>query len=252
MRLRVITPITTQGFMSAEAFASVLRPDTELSHVAIERGPTSIESEFDSMLAAPDTVAKIVQAERDGMDAVIINCMDDPGMKAAREMVAIPVVGPGEATMHVAAMLGHSFSVLTVLDWLTPMYVNHARIYGVADKLASVRSVDIPVLELESDEERLVRLLTDQAVRAIEEDDAHVMIFGCTGMLGTARRVQDGLVDRGYPGVPVIDSMVWAIKMAEALADMELSHSKRTYPYPPRKMIVGYDVEPAREAVPAD
>jgi hypothetical protein len=31
-----------------------------------------------------------------------------------------------------------------------------------------------------------------------------------------------------------------AVKVAEAFADMGLSHSKRTYPVPPEKEIVGY------------
>lgn len=73
MKLRVITPITSHGFASAEDFASIIRSDTELSHVEIDHGPASIESDYDEMLATPDTVAKIIQAEQDGMDAVIIN-----------------------------------------------------------------------------------------------------------------------------------------------------------------------------------
>src|ERR1044071_40436 len=122
MKLRVVTPITTRGFMCAENFSSLVRPDTELSHVELEHGPASIESEYDEMLAAPQTVARISEAERDGMDAVIINCMGDPGMMAGREVVSIPVIGPCEATMHVASMLGHTFSVITVLEYLRPIF----------------------------------------------------------------------------------------------------------------------------------
>ena len=253
MKLRIVTPITTHGFSCADDFASVVGPDTELSHAEIDRGPASIECAFDEALAAPDTIAKIVEAERDGVDAVVINCMGDPGMHGGREAVSIPVVGPGEATMHIASMLGHSFSVITVLDTLRPQFENQAKVYGVRDKLASVRSVDIPVLDLEVDRARMVNALIEQAIRAIEEDGADVLIFGCTGMLGAADQVQQGLAARGYDGVPVIDSMVAAVKLAEALADAGLRHSKRTYPFPPSKRIVGYDIAAsAREALPAD
>jgi allantoin racemase len=79
VKLRVVTPITTKGFMCADDFARIVRPDTVLSHVDLDHGPPSIESEFDEMLAAPETVAKIIEAERDGMDAVVINCMGDRG-----------------------------------------------------------------------------------------------------------------------------------------------------------------------------
>jgi allantoin racemase len=244
VKLRIVTPITTHGFANIDAFGPLIRPDTELSHVEIDHGPGSIECAFDEALAAPDTIAKIIEAERDGVDGVIINCMGDPGMHGAREAVAIPVIGPGEATMHIASMLGHQFSVLTVLSTLRPQYEHQAKIYGVFDKLASVRSVDIPVLELEADRAHMVSALIDQAILAIEEDGADVLIFGCTGMLGAAEQVQAGLEARGYGGVPVIDSMVAAIKLTEALVDMGLRHSKRTYPYPPAKRIVGYDLSP--------
>ena len=189
MMLRVITPITTKGFACADDFAEIVRPDTVLSHVELDHGPASIESEFDEMLAAPETVAKIVEAERDGMDAVIINCMGDPACWPDEKRVSIPVIGPCEATMHVASMLGHTFSVITVLEHLRPLFENRAAVYGLRDK-PSVRAVEIPVLELESDRDRLVRALADEAVQAIEEDGAHVMLFGCTGMLGTAEAVE--------------------------------------------------------------
>ncbi len=199
MRLRVITPITTHGFASVDGFLDIIRPDTELSHVELDHGPASIESDFDEMLATPDTVAKIIEAERDGMDAVIINCMGDPGMQAGREVVSIPVIGPCEATMHVASMLGHTFSVITVMKSLRPSFENRAKIYGVRDKLASVRAVEIPVLELEDDRDRLVQMLADEAQAAVEQDGAHVMIFGCTGMLGAAAAVERELEERGFP-----------------------------------------------------
>lgn len=247
MKIRIVTPITTRGFSQVDDFTPAARPDTELSHVEIETGPASIECEYDEALAVPDTIAKIVEAEADGVDAVVINCMGDPGMKPAREMVSIPVIGPAEATMHMASILSHKFSVVTVLDRLIPLFENQAKVYGLADKLASVRAVDIPVLDLETDDERLVNALVDESVKAVEEDGAHSIIFGCTGMIGCAQAVEQGLKRRGYEGVPVIDPMFAAIKIAEALVGLGVSHSKRTYPNPPEKQIVGYEIK--REVV---
>lgn len=252
MKLRIVTPITTHGFSRVDDFQAVIREDTELSHVEIDSGPASIECALDEALAAPDTIAKIAEAERDGVDGVIINCMGDPGMHAGREVVSIPVIGPCEATMHLAAMLGHRFSVLTVLDTLQSQFENQAKVYGVRDKLASVRSVDIPVLDLEVDRNRMVNALVEQAILAVEDDGADVLIFGCTGMLGAAEQVQQGLAGRGYDGVPVIDSMIAAVKLAEAMVDAGLRHSKRTYPFPPSKRVVGYDNVVVGDAVLAD
>ena len=151
MRIRAVTPIITESFgpLILEEFGRVARSDTEISNVFLDSGPASVESAYDEAVAVPDTVAQVRQAEREGIDAVIINCMGDPGLDAAREVTSIPVIGPCEASMHVAAMLGHKFSVLGVLDRVIPQFEHQAQKYGVKDKLASVRSIDLPVLDLE-------------------------------------------------------------------------------------------------------
>ncbi len=241
MKIRSVTPIITEVFgpMILEEFAAVARPDTEISNVFLDSGPASVESAYDEVIAAPDVVAKVRQAEKEGMDAVIINCFGDPGLDAAREVVSIPVIGPCEASMHVAAMLGHKFSVVTVLDRLIPELETHARKYGVADRLTSGRSVDLPVLDLEKGREEFEARIVGEARAAIEEDGAHVIVLGCTGLAGLAQRIEQALRDEGYD-IPVIDPASTALKVAEALVDLKLSHSKRTYPYPSEKEIVGY------------
>ena len=250
-QIRVVTPITTHGFRKLSDFAHLASAEVEISLKEIDIGPASIECEYDEMLAVPDTVAKIIEAEREGVDAVVIDCMGDPGLKPGRECVSIPVVGPSEAAMHAAAMLGHTFSVITVLKRLRPQFENQAKVYGVAEKFASVRAVDIPVLELETDLGSVKRALTEQALLAIEEDGADAIIFGCTGMLGCAEAVREGLLTRSYD-VPVIDPVPYAIRLAVSLVEAGLSHSRITYPAPPSKPVVGYDMlapaAPARAA----
>ncbi|MDH4209556.1 MAG: aspartate/glutamate racemase family protein, partial [Anaerolineae bacterium] len=244
MRIRVISPIVTSQPRqeTLEALVLAARPDVELSAVALDTGPASIESNYESALAVPDTVAKIVQAEKDGVDAVISNCMDDPGVEAARELVSIPVIGPAATSMHIATMLGHRFSILSNFDTDSPAFENHALKAGLRRQLASVRAVNIPVLELE-DRARTIGALVEQSLRAIRQDGAHVIIFGCTAMTGLAEEVKNGLRKEGIADVPIIDPAIVALKVAEALADIGLSHSKRTYPIPPEKDIVGYEVK---------
>jgi allantoin racemase len=237
--IRVVTPITTRGFRKAADFDGLAGPGVTISHVEIDRGPASIECEYDEMLAIPDTVRCIVEAEREGVQAVVIDCMGDPGMKAGRECVSIPVIGPCEAAMHLASMLGHTFSVVTVLKRLRVQFENQARLYGCWDKYASTRAVDIPVLALEGDPKATRRTLTEQALIAVEEDGADAIIFGCTGMLGCAEAVREGLMAKGYD-IPVIDPVPAAVRLASALIDIGISHSRVAYAPPPAKPVVGY------------
>ncbi|RLI09071.1 hydrogenase expression protein HupH [Candidatus Bathyarchaeota archaeon] len=236
MKIKIITPIVIKSFrFDREEYArrikrlSGLCEDTEVEFESIKRGPTSIESKYDEVLACPDIMRLIKEAEEDGYDAVVVNCFGDPGVMAGRELVKIPVVGPGEASMLVASSLCHKFSVVTVLKNVVPLIEENAKIYGIYSKLASVRSIDIPVLELHADEERTVKALAEEGRIALEEDGAELLILGCTGMTGLAQRLSE-LLD-----VIVIDPLPTALKFAESLVKLGLSHSKRGFPTPPKK-----------------
>ena len=141
--------------------------------------------------------------------------------------------------MHLAAMLGHRFSVITVLEQDIPNVHRQILRYGLAGKVASVRAINIPVLEIGEDRERVTRAIIEESVKAVREDGAHIIVPGCTEMIGMAPAVQEGLAERDCE-VPVIDPPAVAVKLAEGLVDMGLTHSKRTYPLPPDKEIVGY------------
>jgi Asp/Glu/hydantoin racemase len=77
--------------------ARLARPGVALTYHHVGAGPTQIANAADAELAAPYVIDAVVRCERDGFDAVIVDCTDDPGVAAAREAVAIPVVGAGEA-----------------------------------------------------------------------------------------------------------------------------------------------------------
>jgi len=246
-RIHVITPATMPNARPADPFRHFNRDDFVVTQEQIEIGPATIESEFDEIMCAPDTLARAIQAEQDGAAAVVIDCLGDPAVKPARELLSIPVIGPGETALHWAAMLAGSFGVVTVLDSVRPMLENNARIYGIHEKMKSVRVVNIPVLELEQDMERLTRALADEAVKAVCEDGVRGIVLGCTGMMGCAEAVEAALRDKTGSYVPVIDPVPAAIEQAIAFVRQGLSNSKITYPHPPRKELKGMDF-PAPQA----
>jgi Asp/Glu/hydantoin racemase len=73
------------------------RPDVDLAYRCTGAGPSEIRNAHDARAAAPFVVQTIVDAAREGFDAVIVDCTADPGVIDARELVTIPVVGAGEA-----------------------------------------------------------------------------------------------------------------------------------------------------------
>lgn len=236
MHIWIVNPVITTSWEdeTRQTYANAARPGTQVSVVSLDWGTASIECYRDDALVVPDILTKVVHAKQAGADAVIIDCMGDPGLYAARELVSIPVIGPAQASMHLAAVLGHRFSVLTIFDQDIPMLEDQAARYGLSTKLASVRAVNIPVLELRDDAAATVQALIDVGERAVCQDGAHVLVPGCTGMAGMAARIQAGLTDRGCD-VPVLDPPSVAMKLAESLVDLGQSHSKRTFPQPPTK-----------------
>lgn len=238
-RIRLVSPLTTKGFRSPESIAALSGPAADVDHREIVMGPASIESEFEEIIASPGTISRIIEAERDGVDAVVVDCMADPGVRSGREMVTIPVFGPAETSMHVACTLGHSFAFLSIFDRIHVQVENLARLHGLSERLVGVRGLDTSVLELESDLDRTKQICIREAKAAVLEDKAHVIIFGCTGLLGCADAVRQGLLDAGLD-VPVIDPIPTTIQYAAAMVRAGLAHSKRTFPRPPAKRIDGY------------
>ena len=166
-----------QALLNRWAFA-----DTEVTVADVPEGPASIESSYEELLAVPATLEGVRQAAREGYDAVIIGCFGDPGLEAARELVRQPVIGPGEASMLLAAGLGHRFSIITVLDSVIAAQEQQAFRAGVLTKLASVRSVDIPVLSLMSDRQTTLGRVIEVGKLARDQDRADALVLGCMTM----------------------------------------------------------------------
>lgn len=240
-RIHVITPIISKGFRDDTPLAEAIGNICRLSSEYLTRGPASVESAVDEVLAAPGVVDAAIRAEADGADAIVIDCMLDPGIDAAREAVSLPVVGAGEAGLSTAVSFGR-FSVVTVLQRQEPMFTALARRHGLSDKLRSVRGIGVPVLGLEDDRPGSIDKTIRETGRARDADGAEAVVFGCTGMLGFAEPVADALE---WERARVIDPLPNAIRAAV--------HAVKTgapaFPAPERKPVAGFEAWPALDAL---
>lgn len=233
MKVRVIRPIISSrpNVEVEEELKPYASAGTEISAVCLDRGPASVESEYDHTLSSPFVVLRAEEAERDGVDGIVSYCFVDPGVKAAREAVKIPIVGAGEAALTLASLLSDRISVVTILKNLAPLIRHNARAMGLGDRLVSVRAVEIPVLELDDDHNRMEDALFQEMLAAIRSDGAEVLVLGCTGMTEVARNLERRLAAAG-PEVPVVDSAVASLKVIEAMVGSGLRHSRLTYMKP--------------------
>lgn len=215
----------------AESWATV-------SPVGFDAGTPHLEYEFYEHLAIHQIIKKAVKAEQDGFDAVVIGCFYDPGLREARELVRIPVVGVCEASVGVASMLcAAKFSILVGRRKWIPKMSATTQNYGFESRIASWRVLDLTVPDMR-DKVKTEAAIYRESKRAIEEDSAEAIVLGCTGMAGQARNVQQRLQ------VPVLDPVLMGLRVAELRAILwkrhNVSHSK----------LGGYEPPPPGELEP--
>lgn len=146
----------------------------------------------------------------------MIGCFYDPALEDAREISGgTVVVAPCDACLSVASQLGNRISILVGrTKWIEQMH-ERVRRYGMADRLASFRSLAMGVDDLQRDHEVTRSRIIDEARRAVREDHAEVIVLGCTIEFGFFEEVQKAV------GVPVIDAVVAPFKQAEYLARLK-------------------------------
>ncbi len=215
MRLFVYNPNSSREMTaliarSAEAAAST--GTTVIADCACPPVPPSIEGYHDEAVAVPPMLDALRRAELAGAKAHVIACFDDPGIGAAREVVRGPVIGIAQAAMQVATLLATRFSVVTTLPRAIPIIEDLAQSYGAGRSLRRVRAVDLPVLALEADPDHAKSLLLAQVLAARDQDGAEAVILGCAGMSDMCHALS------AEAGLPVIDGVHAAVRLAEAVA----------------------------------
>jgi len=205
--------------------------ETKVDIVSITEGPSSVESMYEEYLSIPATAKEIFRLEKEGYDAAILGCAGDPGLDAMREITTkMLVVGPGEASVLTAAMLGHKFSLITIEESMIASSKELIYKAGVLDKLASVRAVNIAVLDLAKNRKATLEKLIKESQKAIEEDGADCLVLGCMtmGFLDVAEEISEAI------NLPVVNPSKNALKISEALVANSLSHSKKSFALPPK------------------
>lgn len=223
-RIAVVNPNTTTAMTDKMAACSraVVDPSTEIVAITNTSGPASIESHYDEALAVPGLLAAIGAAEADGVDGFVIGCFGDPGLDAAREIANGPVVGIAEAGMHLAVMLGRSFSIVTTLGRTIGQAEHLVHTYGFGGQCRSIYACEVPVLELDEPGSEARKLVIDYCRRAVEYDEADSVVLGCAGMADFCHDVSEQV------GVPVIDGVTAGVALVESMVKLGLQTSTRS------------------------
>ncbi len=216
MRILVVNPVghsrwDEQDKKIYQGFAS---PQTIVDVVSLPTGPASVETP-EAHAEVTWLVVKRVLEFKDEYDGFIVNCFLDPGVALLKGIVEKPVVGPCEASMALASALTNKIGIVTVGGEALWMIEDHVREIGYGDKLVALEGVELGVLDIDRDIDYTVGKLVEKSKKALEKG-AEIIVLGCTGLAGLARRVEEEI------GTPVIDPAGAALKVAEALVSLKL------------------------------
>ncbi|GAA6153801.1 aspartate/glutamate racemase family protein [Pseudoteredinibacter isoporae] len=243
-RILWINPINVDAYdlPMGEFIDSIRLPGTEVEVISFN-GDVPLNNleyrTFEAMTVA-DTVRAARYAGEQGFDAAVVGCFYDPALEDAREISGDAlVIGPCQASVQLAANLANNFSVIIGQEKWRAQMSECIHAYGYGSRLASMRSIDIAVPDLQKDCEYTAQKIIDAGRLAIEEDKAEALILGCTCTFGLFEEVQRELE------VPVIDPIVAAFKAAEFMGSLKRQFQWRpsrqwTSAAPPEELIQSF------------
>jgi len=225
LKILVINPVGHGKWDQSdkELFMKYAAPDTQIEVINLGKGPKSVETGRDFAEVLPLVIEKGLEYEKE-FDAIIVNCFLDPGVDILKTLVKKPVVGPCEASLAIASILGWRFGIVTISsNDAIFMIEDRIRMLGYSDRLIAIKGIGIPVIELDKDIERTKRAVINCSRTLVKEYRAEVIILGCTGLAGISKDVEQEV------HVPIVDPAIAALKVAEALVRMDLVHSRLRY-----------------------
>lgn len=205
-------------------FDKVKRPDTEIVHkyVAHLRRASDTVFALPILLNKVDVIQRIVEAEAEGADGVMVACSGDPGVIEGRTLVDFPVVGPMEAALHIAATYGKKIGIVTVADPSWAEYCGTiADNCGLTGRIAGVQPISIPsaIAFTEGFEKpEPVRDAILAAARKLVANGANTIVLGSAGLSVMASAT--GLSQVPEFGVPIFDTLSTGLKMTELRVDL--------------------------------
>lgn len=229
MRILLVNGNTTAAVTEtlAEVARAAASPGTEIVAATAAMGAALIAHRAEDAIAE-HAVLEAIAEQGDGYDGVLIGVSTDTGLRAARALLAVPVVGMTEAALLTACMLGGRFGLITFNPVSTAPYREVVECHGLAGRLAGLRTIDMTFDQAYGRRDQLDKPILDTAEALLREDGAEVLILAGAATAGLAARLQ-ALVP-----VPLLDGIVCGVLLTEALVRLAAPKPTRGSYAPPR------------------
>ncbi len=213
-----------------KGFSKVLRPDTEVVQKALKVGlsnPIDYTNYYYANLNLGSIVETFIEAEKEGFDAAVVGCFADTGIKEARSVVDIPLIGPAESTMLLACQLGRKFAIICAnLPGLIAQHEDQVREHGLIDRLIpngivnDTHAFDDTWTKSFADPQFAANGVAEKA-RELAAQGADVIVIGCCGIGPFCSAAGLHKIEVDGRNIPILDAQMIALKTAEMAVDIK-------------------------------
>lgn len=177
-------------------------------------------------LVSPAVIQAFREAENQGYDAVVPLGFLDLGVDGGRSAVDIPVIGPFEAAVHIASILGDRFGLVAYHELHFPVLQSIVRRYGMEHKVVGWGSSGFDLPDIAENLDAMADNFVTAARKLIDENGAEVIIP--TGITQCPVHMDPKWLMEQL-GVPVVEGIGGPIRLAAMLADLGLTHSRKRW-----------------------
>ncbi|MFS0599264.1 aspartate/glutamate racemase family protein [Peribacillus frigoritolerans] len=220
-KINFINPFGTDAYdgLIRQTLSPYADSNTELVISHLKDSPQNIDFYSYKHLAEQEIMDLIVESEKQGFNAVIVGCCYDPGVRTARELVDIPVIGPLEASLQMASYFGHSTSVVTDHYKAVPYLKDMVRTYGYDFQCLDISCINWWVTDMIKNPLETAKDAFDAVKSEIQNKNVESVILGCTIISACLEyAILKGKTE--YLEYPILNPNTMALKMAESLADL--------------------------------
>ncbi len=198
-----------------------------------------------------------LRAEREGYDALLIGNVFEPGMHALREVLNIPVLGLLESSVHLACLMGASFSIVNVNPKFTRKVTENVVSTGLQTRLVSIDEMRVErgqmldrAFEDKAMCDQVVQQFTDAARIGIGKGAETIIPAGgivmtilgfagvyqvdnvpiVNGLIALTKMAEMAVRIRGLTGVFTSKRMMYAPPSGTLLADIRAAYGDHVYP----------------------
>lgn len=246
----------------ARTLAAILQgaaePGTQIDVRGLSPGKAIADQyRYLEILDTAEVLENGLRAEKDGYDAFLIGNVFEPGLHALREVLNIPVLGLLESSVHLASLMGASFSIVNVNPKFTRRVTENIDSTGLRTRLISIDEMHVErgqvldrAFEDKATRDEVVARFTEAARAGIAKGAETVIPAGgivmtilafagvhrvdnvpiVNGLIALTKMAEMAVRIRALTGVFTSKRMMYAPPTGSLLADIRAAYGDHVYP----------------------